>query len=138
MNKIPGLLLNKKTEFYVIKHFFIGEEKCAQVQEDFLLNNVQCSEKLPIICQRNHVHHHQPVTKSTTVKTVNTVSTSTSIPCPNPSWIGDGECDIDNNLPSCDYDGGDCDNSGYDDPFGFDYDNEDDFGSLGDEIYFLG
>ena len=28
--------------------------------------------------------------------------------CHNPSWVGDGHCDDENNNPECDFDGGDC------------------------------
>ena len=28
--------------------------------------------------------------------------------CPYPTWQGDGYCDDENNVESCDFDGGDC------------------------------
>ena len=39
-------------------------------------------------------------------------ATSTSTPdlnqCEKPKWVGDTNCDDENNHPECDYDGGDC------------------------------
>ena len=31
-----------------------------------------------------------------------------TIPCHAPTWVGDGECDDQTNIPECFYDGGDC------------------------------
>ena len=32
-----------------------------------------------------------------------------SFDCPNYEWSGDGQCDSINNIPACNFDGGDCD-----------------------------
>ena len=31
-----------------------------------------------------------------------------SLGCPKPQWRGDGNCDDENNIESCNYDDGDC------------------------------
>eukprot|EP00093_Oithona_nana_P014690 14690.XXX_355013_354359_1 [CDS] Oithona nana genome sequencing. len=47
-------------------------------------------------------------TKSTTTTTTTTTTTQQTQVCGEPMWIGDGNCDDENNFEECDYDDGDC------------------------------
>ena len=47
-------------------------------------------------------------TKPTTTTTTTTTTTQQTQVCGEPMWIGDGNCDDENNFEECDYDDGDC------------------------------
>ena len=60
-----------------------------------------------IIDKERRTDEATPSSATTSSATTTLITTNVSF-CPEPDWFNDTQCDDENNIPECNYDGGDC------------------------------